>query len=67
MPALARGVTVRILRPPPSRMLEGVDLGPRRFEAGHVYELAPDVANVLVVWEYAQRVESPQKRARKRR
>jgi hypothetical protein len=52
----ATGMTIRILRPPPSRMLEGIDLGPYRFETGRVYELEPRVADVLVLWNYAERV-----------
>ena len=47
---------VRILRVPPSRILEGVDLGPYRFDTGHLYELELHVAKVLVVWNYAEYV-----------
>jgi len=47
---------VRILRAPPSRLLEGIDLGPQRFEQGHIYDLEPRVARVLVVWDYAERI-----------
>jgi hypothetical protein len=47
---------VRILRVPPARILEGVDLGPFQFERGHTYELESDVARVLVVWDYAERI-----------
>ena len=48
---------VRIVRVPPARLLEGVDLGPFQFEKGHAYELDSRVARVLVVWEYAERIE----------
>ena len=54
MSGLARGLKVRIVRRPPSRMLEGVDLGTRVFEEGRVYEVEPTVANVLILWEYAE-------------
>jgi hypothetical protein len=64
MPALARGLKVRVLRPPPTRILEGVDLGAQPFEQGRVYELEPAVANVLVLWEYAVRI-SHSRRSRK--
>jgi len=37
-------------------MLEGVDLGAHAFEAGGVYEVEPTVANVLILWEYAEPV-----------
>ena len=47
---------VRILRAPPSRVLEGVDLGPQPFEKGRIYDLEPRVAKVLVVWDYAERI-----------
>jgi hypothetical protein len=48
---------VRIRRAPPSRVLEGVDLGPVKFEAGRVYDLEPRVAEVLLVRGYAERVD----------
>jgi hypothetical protein len=48
---------VRIVRVPPARLLEGVDLGPFQFEKGRAYELDSRVARVLVVWEYAERIE----------
>jgi len=41
---------------PASRVLEGVDLGPQRLEQGHIYDVEPRVAKVLVVWEYAERL-----------
>jgi hypothetical protein len=37
-------------------MLEGIDLGPYRFETGRVYELERRVADVLLLWNYAERV-----------
>jgi hypothetical protein len=66
MPVLARGVKVRVLRPPPSRILEGVDLGARPFEQGRVYELEPAVANVLVLWEYAVLINHSRRRSKKK-
>ena len=56
----AHTVKVRILRSPPARFLEGVDLGPQPLEAGHVYELAAHVAEVLLIWNYAERIGSDQ-------
>ena len=56
MPGVARALRVRIVRRPPSRMLEGVDLGMRAYEEGRVYEVEPTVANVLILWEYAEPV-----------
>ena len=47
---------IRILRSPPARILEGIDLGPYRFEKGKIYELEPRVATVLIVWSYAERI-----------
>lgn len=47
---------VRILRVPPSRTLEGVDLGSFQFERGGIYDLDDHVARVLVVWSYAERM-----------
>ena len=47
---------IRILRVPPSQVLEGVDLGPYRFDKGHIYELDVRVGTVLVVWGYAERI-----------
>lgn len=64
MPALTRGVKVRVLRPPPSRVLEGVDLGASPLQKGRVYELEPIVANVLLLWEYAVRVNRPKSQRR---
>jgi len=49
-------VKVRILRIPPARTLEGVDLASFHFEQGHTYELDSRVARVLVVWDYAERI-----------
>jgi hypothetical protein len=47
---------VRILRVPPSRTLEGVDLTAYRFEQGRTYDVGDVVARVLVVWSYAERI-----------
>ena len=37
-------------------MLEGIDLGCYRFETGNVYEVELRVAEVLIVWNYAERI-----------
>jgi len=50
---------VRVLRVPPSRALEGIDLRPYKLREGDVYDLEPQVAKVLLVWEYAERVSRP--------
>ena len=47
---------IRILRVPPARTLEGVDLGLYQFEQGRTYDVEPRVAKVLVVWDYAERI-----------
>ena len=47
---------VRILRVPPSQILEGVDVGPYGFERGRIYDVDDHVARVLVVWSYAERI-----------
>ena len=47
---------VRVLRVPPSRALEGIDLRPYKLKEGHVYDLEPEVAKVLLVWKYVERV-----------
>jgi hypothetical protein len=49
-------VRVRVLRVPPSRALEGIDLRPYQLREGNVYDLEPQVAEVLIVWKYAERV-----------
>jgi len=57
-------VKVRVLRVPPSRALEGIDLCPYQLREGSVYDLEPQVAKVLIVWKYAERV-SPRRRGAK--
>jgi hypothetical protein len=47
---------VRVLRVPPSRALEGIDLRPYQLQEGSVYDLEPRVAQVLIMWKYAERV-----------
>ena len=47
---------VRVLRVPPSRALEGIDLRPYKLREGNVYDLEPQVAKVLILWKYAERV-----------
>ena len=54
-------VKVRVLRVPPSLALEGIDLRPYKLQEGIVYDLEPQVAKVLIVWKYAERV-SPRRR-----
>ena len=49
-------VRVRVLKVPPSLALEGIDLRPYKLREGNVYDLEPQVAKVLIVWKYAQRV-----------
>ena len=50
-------------------MLEGVDLGTHSFQEGRVYHVEPTVANVLILWEYAQPVNdsAPERSAVTRR
>jgi len=50
---------VRVLRVPPSRILEGIDLRPYKLQEGNVYELEPQVATVLILWKYAELVNRP--------
>ena len=50
---------VRVLRVPPSRALEGIDLLPYKLKEGNVYDLEPQVAKVLLVWKYVERVRRP--------
>jgi hypothetical protein len=57
---------VRVLRVPPSRALEGIDLRPFTFREGNVYDLEPRVAKVLILWKYAEPVRNtPAPRKRK--
>jgi len=49
-------VKVRVLRVLPSLALEGIDLRPYKLREEDVYELEPQVAKVLIVWKYAERV-----------
>lgn len=39
---------------PPSELLEGFDLRPYQFREGQTYEVTSRVANVLIVWGYAE-------------
>ena len=50
---------VRVLRVPPSLALEGIDLRPYKLQEGSVYDLEPQVAKVLLVWKYVERVRRP--------
>jgi len=58
---------VRVLRVPPSRALEGIDLRPYKLQKGNVYELEPQVAKVLIVWKYAEPVSGPGGRTKPKR
>jgi VanZ family protein len=49
----ARG-RIRVKKVPPSDFLEGIDLRPYHFVAGHVYTVSQDVATVLLLWDYAE-------------
>lgn len=63
---------VRIRWVPPTRTLEGFDLSAYHFEAGHIYDLPSRLAEVLVLWGYAElemrrepRAEAADKKRRK--
>ena len=58
---------VRVLRVPPSRILEGIDLRPYKLREGGVYDLESPVAKVLIVWKYAERVKTPRSQGKSRR
>jgi hypothetical protein len=45
---------VRIVKVPPARFLEGLDLDPYKLRRLEIRELARPVADVLVAWEYAE-------------
>ena len=45
-----------MLRVPPSLALEGIDLRPYKLREGNEYDLEPQVAKVLIVWKYVERV-----------
>jgi hypothetical protein len=45
---------VRIVKVPPARFLEGLDLDPYHLRRFEIRELARPVADVLVAWEYAE-------------
>lgn len=47
-------VKIRIRKVPPSAFLEGFDLRPYQFLVGHVYELDHRLAEVLIMWGYAE-------------
>jgi hypothetical protein len=50
---------VRVLKVPPSLALEGIDLRPYKLREGNIYDLEPQVAKVLLVWKYVERVRRP--------
>jgi len=58
---------VRVLRVPPSRVLEGIDLRPYKLQEGNVYDLEPQVATVLILWKYAEPVNRPRRRKKGRK
>ena len=45
---------VRIVKVPPARFLEGLDLDPFNLRRSEIRELARPVADVLLDWEYAE-------------
>jgi hypothetical protein len=58
---------VRVLRVPPSRILEGIDLRPYNLRQGGVFDLEAPVAKVLIVWKYAEPVKTPRGQAKSKR
>lgn len=57
---------------PPTGSLEGFDLAPYHFQAGQVYDVPSRLAEVLVLWGYAElemrrrsRAEAPDKKRRR--
>ena len=55
-PLRQNAMKVRVLRVPPSLALEGIDLRPYKLQEGNIYDLEPQVAKVLLVWKYVERV-----------
>lgn len=52
--------TIRICRVPPTTgYLEPFNLGSYGFRAGRVYSVPHSVADVLIAWNYAERVPDP--------
>jgi hypothetical protein len=47
-------VRIRIRKVPPSTQLEGFDLRPFAFREGGVYDVGHPLAEVLIVWGYAE-------------
>jgi hypothetical protein len=45
---------VRIVKVPPSGILEGLDLRPYKLRRSEIRELARPVADVLLAWDYAE-------------
>jgi hypothetical protein len=62
-----REMKVRVLRVPPSRILEGIDMRPFKLQEGGVYDLESRVAKVLIVWKYAEPVKKAGGTAKSRR
>jgi hypothetical protein len=53
---------IRVRKVPPSAFLEGFDLRSYNFRDGHVYDVSPPLAKVLMSWEYAEPVIRRDKR-----
>ena len=45
---------VRVVKAPPARVLEGLDLRPFKLKVGETFELPRALATVLVAWGYAR-------------
>jgi hypothetical protein len=60
---------IRIKKVPPSGSLEGIDLRPYQFLEGQVYGVSARLAEVLIVWGYAEleRQYQPRDRAADRK
>ncbi len=52
--SIVASMLVRIVKVPPARMLEGLDLRPFRLRRAEIRELPRPVADVLVAWDYAE-------------
>jgi hypothetical protein len=45
---------IRIRKLPPSGNLEGFDLHPHAFHSGEVYDVPSRLAEILILWGYAE-------------
>jgi len=50
---------VRVIKAPPARVLEGLDLRPFKLKVGETCELPRALATVLVAWGYARPARAP--------